>query len=196
MRSSLPALLTLILIAGLTHATPTLSLSTSSTATLALLSGATAPIQLTAIAPSVTIGANATQLAASAVSAGIAVPTSTNLTAAADTTASDLRIRLSHISTSGTGVSECVSCKLQLVCGGTTSDQIVITLGAVANATGSYQTAGAAGTNCATWYIWSVAQGTLVADKTATLNFDLDVQPSGSSFPNATYVSLSVSWTV
>jgi hypothetical protein len=174
----------------------TLGYTSSSTVTLTLLSGSTAPVRLAMIATGVAIGANATSLNATGVPSGLVVPATVNLSWANDTSSSALAIRLSAMSLTGNGVSECTLCKLQLACGSTTSDQIVVSNGAIANATGPYQTVAAAGSACSTWSLLSVAQASTLQTHTATLGFDLDVRPSGSSFPNATYYDMSVTWSI
>lgn len=182
----------LFAVSGIVQGAPSLSLSTPSSVSFTILSGATAPVRLTAIDAGAVIGPNGTSLADS-LTAGVSGPVSANLSWANDTTDAALRVRLSATSITGS-VALCVSCKLQLACGSTTSDQIVIANGIVVSSQGAYVTFNATGAACSGWTVWAVGQGVLTGSSVA-IAYDLDIAPASGTFPNASYVNMRMTFT-
>ena len=178
-----------LLAVGGAFASPTLSLGSASAVSFVVVSGDDVPVRLLAgPSGSPDIGANETSADASLTS-GILSDATANTTAAQNQWDEQLRARLTLVSASGS-VSECTKCEVQVRCGGTTSSQIVVSGGVVTQSQGAWVTLGASGASCATWHVWLVGRGTVVADKEAVLSYSLDVERASGDSPRVSYFGM------
>lgn len=180
------ALVALLLVAGLAHAATPLSYANPATFGIALTPTGSVPLSLSASAGSGTsIGANATS-ASTSVNGGVITDAATNMTVATNGGTAGYRMRLVHLATTD-GTAECVRCDVELRRGATTSAQIAIANGAVTQAQGDWVTVSAAGGSQSVWWIWAVARGSVVLDKTMTVSYRLEIQPEGAASPVVHY---------
>ncbi|MEA3199902.1 MAG: hypothetical protein QOE90_1330 [Thermoplasmata archaeon] len=190
-----PALVAVLLVAAATsvEATRTLAYARPGTVSLTLLSGNTLPLTLSAGPDGATVsGTNTSTSASLTATAGGVLDATSNNTAMKNNAGASLQARLVFRSISSAS-SRCLTCKLSIRSGATTTDEITLTNG-VAPA------AGAAGP-----WVTIVPGGTasIVADAKATvptqnalMSYWLEVAPAGATSPTADYVLMSFTFVV
>lgn len=152
-----------------------------------------APLNLSrGSAGSATITANNTS-ATDSMTGGVASATTLNSTKVTNALGVDVQARLVYRSASGMPA-QCVKCDLQLLNGTATTTQI-------AYDNGLAPSAGAAGAWVSlkagqSMWILGVGQGTLIADVTATIRYELEFQTVPGTGLDARYLTMAMTYTV
>lgn len=170
--------------------------SQASTATVAIFAPSGMPLRLTAGPDGATvIGANATS-AQSTVTGGTLAAVAHETATVTNQLSSAQRIRMTLVSATGTGLSECVECTLQLRNGATQSTQLSYVNGAASSTQGAWVAVDASGGSAAAWTLHTVTRASIVAEKSAVLDYQLEMVPSGSTSPALVLYNMRVTFTV
>lgn len=190
-RALLLALLALAL--PLAEGARTLAYPRASTLVPSLATFGELPLQLSAGPDGANVSATNTSSSASitAIAGGVLDATANN-TVMKNPGASAVRARLVFQS-AGANASRCLTCKLQIRIGATTSDQIVITNGVApaAGSAGSFVTIPAGGVAA----IWSDAKATLPTNA-AVVAYWLEIVPASSTSPAVDYLLMTQTFVV
>lgn len=178
---------------GPVEAARSLAYSSPARASLSLSSGSALPLALSAAADGASVSATNTSTSASlaALSGGLLDATSNN-TAMKNNGATTLQARLVFRSVSA-AASRCLTCKLSLKVGATTTDEITITNGVApsAGAAGAWVSVAPG----ASAYILADAKASLPAQN-AVMSYWVEVAPSGATSPVAQYLLMSFTFVV